>query len=184
MINWTERAKAALAQTGQGGTAKTDETAIYRLLAVSSVATMAVYASSERLSSVLAVPSPAVLEKHDYFIAVTEDSDRWCWPNSPAMNGREIDLFSIRLEQFRSLGVDLDSAEKLSDRLVIRDRDLDNRIVCFECHFLRTGWHCMNSQNAGVCLQYTNSKLPNDFVHQLQRCSGFKSEIGEVNGHR
>ena len=41
MITWAERAKAAISQTGQGGTAKTDETAFSRLLAVSSVPTVA-----------------------------------------------------------------------------------------------------------------------------------------------
>ena len=63
MITWAERAKAAIAQTGQGGTAKTDETAISRLLAVSAVPTVAVPEIPDRLSSVLAVPSPAILEK-------------------------------------------------------------------------------------------------------------------------
>ena len=63
MITWAERAKAAIAQTGQGGTAKTDETAFSRLLAVSSVPTVAAPEIPDRLSSVLAVPSPAILEK-------------------------------------------------------------------------------------------------------------------------
>ena len=63
MINWTERAKAVIAQKGQNGTAKTDETAIARLLAVSAVTTEAVSAKPKRLSTVLAVPSPAILEK-------------------------------------------------------------------------------------------------------------------------
>jgi hypothetical protein len=63
MITWAERAKAAIAQTGQGGTAKTDETAFSRLLSVSSVPTVAAPEIPDRLSSVLAVPSPAILEK-------------------------------------------------------------------------------------------------------------------------
>jgi hypothetical protein len=63
MITWAERAKAAIAQTGQGGTAKTDETAFSRLLSVSSVPTVATPEIPDRLSSVLAVPSPAILEK-------------------------------------------------------------------------------------------------------------------------
>ena len=63
MSSWAARAKAAIPQTGQEGTAKTDETTISRLLAVSAVPTVAVPAMPERLSSVLAVPAPAVLEK-------------------------------------------------------------------------------------------------------------------------
>jgi hypothetical protein len=148
------------------------------------VPAVAVTALPELLSTVLAVPTHAILEKHDASIEVTEDPDRWCWPNSPAMNGREIDLFSIRLEHFRSLGLDLDSAEKLADRLVIRDRDMDGRIVCFECCHLRNGWRCMNWRNAGAWVHHSNSNLHNDFVHQLQRCPGFKPTIGEVNEHK
>ena len=63
MITWAERAKAAIAQTGQGGTAKTDETVVSSLLAVSTVPSAVASPMPERLSSVLAVPSPAILEK-------------------------------------------------------------------------------------------------------------------------
>ncbi len=63
MSSWAVRAKAAISQTGQGGTAKTDETAISRLLAVSAVPTRAKFPAPNQLVSVLAVPSPAVLEK-------------------------------------------------------------------------------------------------------------------------
>lgn len=181
MKSWAERAKAAVAQ--QSSTDKTDESVVPRLLAVSSVAPQKVPLSEKRVSSVLTVSVPAEVEKADSKSAQMEDPDRWCWPNSSAMNGREIGIFSIRLDHFRSLGLDLDSAEKFADRLVIRDRDMDDRIVCFECCYLRNGWHCMNLQNADVSVQNTNTKLPNDFVHQLQRCSGFISAIGEVNEH-
>jgi hypothetical protein len=118
MITWAERAKAAISQTGLSGTAKTDETAVARLLAVSAVATEAVSAMPERLSSVLAVPSPAVLEKHDSSIAVTEDPDRWCWPHSSAMNGVEIDTFAARLHQFTDKGLARNDGEALADKLV------------------------------------------------------------------
>lgn len=181
MTRWAERAKAAIAQ--QGSTAKTDESVFPKLLAVSSVPTKDIPLSEKSVSSVLTVSVPADLKKTNSVSAVTVDPDRWCWPNSPAMNGREIGIFSIRLEHLRSLGLDLDSAEKFADRLVIRDRDMDDRIVCFECCHLRNGWHCMNLQNADVSVQNTNTKLPSDFVHQLQRCSGFISAIGKVNEH-
>ena len=182
MTNWVERAKAAIAQ--QGGTAKTDESIFPELLAVSSVPAKDIPLSEKRVSSVLTVSVPVDVEKNDSISATKGDPDHWCWPNSPAMNGQEISTFLVRLDQFRSIGVDLDSAEKLADRLVIRDRDMDDRIVCFECCHLRNGWLCMNSRNAGVWLHYSNSKLHNDFVHQLQRCPGFKPTIGEVNEHK
>ena len=63
MNSWAARAKAAISQVGLGGTAQTDETAISRLFAVSAVPTVAGYAMPELLSSVLAVPSHAILEK-------------------------------------------------------------------------------------------------------------------------
>ena len=184
MKSWAERAKAAVAQQGSTDkTDKNDESVVHRLLAVSSVAPAEIPLSEKRVSSVLTVSVPAEVEKAHSKSAQMEDIDRWCWPNSSAMNGREIGIFLIRLDHFRSLGLDLDSAEKFADQLVIRDRDMDDRIVCFECCHLRNGWHCMNLQNADVSVQNTNTKLPNDFVHQLQRCSGFISAIGEVNEH-
>lgn len=142
MTRWAERAKAAIAQGG--GTAKSDESVFPKLLTVSSVPTKDIPFSEMSVSSVLTVSVPADLKKTNSISAITQDPDRWCWPNSPAMNGREIGIFSIRLEHLRSLGLDLDSAEKLADRLVIRDRDNDDRIVCFECCNLRNGWLCIN----------------------------------------
>ena len=177
MITWAERAKAAISQKGQNGTAKTDETAAARLLAVSAVATEAVSAKPEQLSSVLAVPSPTVLEKHDSSIAVTEDLDRWCWPHSSAMNGAEIDTFAARLHQFTDKGLSRNDGEALTDKLVLRDRDQDDRRVCLECkHFTGHGagsWRCGNWQAAGVALRSRDAQLPADLVVQLQRCDGF-----------
>ena len=177
MITWAERAKAAITQTGLSSTAKTDETPVARLLAVSSVPTKVVSAKPERLSSVLAVPSPAVLEKHDSSVAVTEDPDRWCWPNSSAMNSAEIDTFTVRLNKFTTKGLACNDGEALADKLVIRDRELDVRRVCLECrHFAGHGaasWRCGNWQAAGIALRSRDAQLPADLVVQLQRCDGF-----------
>ena len=177
MSTWAERAKAAISQTDLGGTAKTDETAISRLLAVSAVPTVAASAMPELLSSVLAVPSPVVLEKHDSFIAVTEDPDRWCWPRSSAINSAEIDTFAARLHQFTDKGLARNDGEVLADRLVLRDRDQDDRRVCLECkHFAGHGagsWRCGNWQAAGVAIRSRDAQLPADLVVQLQRCDGF-----------
>jgi hypothetical protein len=177
MITWAERAKAAISQNGQNGTVKTDETAALRLLTVSAVATEAVSAMPEGLLSVLAVPSPAVLEKHDSSIAVTEDPDRWCWPRSSAMNGAEIETFAARLHQFADKGLSRSDGEALTDKLVLRDRDQDDRRVCLECkHFTGHGagsWRCGNWQAAGIALRSRDAQLPADLVVQLQRCHGF-----------
>ena len=177
MITWAERAKAAISQTGLNGTAKTDETAVSRLLAVSAVPTEAVSSKPAKLSSVLAVPSPAVLEKHDSSIAVTEDPDRWCWPYSSAMNGAEIDTFTARLHSFTDKGLARTHGEAMADKLVLRDREQDDRRICLECkHFAGYGvglWRCGNWQASGVALRSSDAQLPADLVVQLQRCDGF-----------
>jgi hypothetical protein len=167
MITWAERAKAEISQTGRSGTAKTDETAVSRLLAVSAVPTEAVSAKPERLSTVLAVPSPTVFE----------NPDRWCWPHSSAMNGVEIDTFAARLHQFTDKGLARNDGETLADKLVLRDRDQDDRRVCLECkHFAGHGagsWRCGNWQAASVAIRSRDAQLPADLVMQLQRCDGF-----------
>ena len=177
MITWGARAKAAISQTGQGGAAKTDETAISRLLAVSAVPFVAVSAMSGTLSSVLAVPSPTVLEKYDSSVPVTEGPDRWCWPRSSAMNGTEIDTFAARMHKFTDKGLARNDGEVLADRLVRRDREQDDRYVCLECqHFTGHGaesWRCGNWQAAGIALRPRDAQLPADLVVQLQRCDGF-----------
>ena len=181
MITWAERAKAAIAQTGQGGTAKTDETAISRLLAVSSVPTVAAAVMTERLSAVLTVLYPTVLEKHDFSVEVAEDPDRWCWPHSSAMNGTEINTFAARQQKFTRKGLTSKDGESLADRLVLRDRDEDDRRVCLECkHFAGHGpgsWRCGNWQAAGVAVHPRDTRLAADLVVQLQRCDGFAAHL-------
>ena len=177
MITWAERAKAAISQNGQNGTVKTDETAALRFLTVSAVATEAVSAMPEGLSSVLAVASPAVMEKHDSSIAVTQDPDRWCWPHSSAMNGAEIDTFAVRLQKFTAMGLARNDGDALADKLALRDRESDDRRVCLECtYFAGHGagsWRCGNWQAADVAIRSRDAQLPADLVVQLQRCDGF-----------
>ena len=181
MITWAERATAAIAQTGQSGTARTDETAVARLLAVSAVPRVAASSKPERLSSVLTVPSVAVLEKHGSSIGVTEDPDRWCWPHSSAMNGVEIGTFETRLHKFTEKGLARKEGELLADKLVLRDRESDDRRICLECqHFAGHGtgsWRCGNWQAAGVALRSRDAQLSADLVVQLQRCDGFAAHL-------
>ena len=104
------------------------------------------------------------------------DPDRWCYPTTTAMTGREIDLFAPRLARFTDKGVIQIDAEKLADKLVIRDREQDDRRLCLECTHLtgygRTSWRCSNWQRAGVAIRARDNQLPVDLVLQLQRCDG------------
>lgn len=119
--------------------------------------------------------------------------DRCCWPHSDAMNGQEIDTLMERLRLFNDKGFSLDQAERLADKLVIRDRDSDDRRLCLECVHLqgRGRWRCGNSVNADAARE----GLPTELVANLQRCSGFRgtplrahscgSDIGtQLPGHQ
>lgn len=99
------------------------------------------------------------------------DPDRCCWPHSEAMNGREIDTFTARLARFTDKGLSLDDAERLADKLVIRDREGDDRRLCLECAHLHGAgrWRCGNWQRADVA----RDGLARDLVLTLQRCNGF-----------
>jgi hypothetical protein len=118
---------------------------------------------------------------------VTEppNPDRLCWPHSSAMTGREIATFEARLHLFGSRGLDLKQAEAMADRLVLRDRELDDRRLCMECQHLQaqSAYHgrswpelrCGNWKASGLSISVRQAGMSRDFAHQLQRCSGFKT---------
>ena len=112
------------------------------------------------------------------------DRDRWCWPNSTAMNTAEIDTFTARLDDFTRRGLAFDDAEKLADKLVLRDRDLDDRRLCPECQHLHgnrpSAWRCGNWKQAGIAVRASDAQLSAALVHQLQRCDGFTAQHTEA----
>jgi hypothetical protein len=89
------------------------------------------------------------------------------------MNTAEIDRFTARLARFADRGVIQDDAECLADRLVIRDREQDDRAICLECAHLHRAGRCGNWQRAGVAIRAWDAQLGPDFVRLLQRCDGF-----------
>ena len=96
------------------------------------------------------------------------DSDRWCWPHSDAMTGAEIDRMVLRIERFVVRGLNLSDADALADKLVIRDRDGDERRTCLECANLSRR-RCGQWQQAGI----GGPEVSVDLVGLLQRCAGF-----------
>ena len=101
--------------------------------------------------------------------------DRYCWPNSSAMNSGEIVKFKSRLEIFQAKGLDELNAEALADKLVLRDRDSDDRKVCYECRYMKgiSSLRCENWKLAGIAMKSSDSFLGKDFAMMLQRCQGF-----------
>ena len=141
--------------------------------------------TTKRVSVVFVAPGMAPMQKTGGDSPAANDPapdpDRWAWPHSQAMTGREIDTFTARLVRFTDKGLSIEDAEALADKLVTRDRESDDRRLCLECVHLAGhapgSWGCGNWQRAGVVVQARDAQLSGALVHWLQRCDGFK-EIG------
>ena len=153
----------------------------FATLTVTTTATV----SPDRLSSVASVASVSVAivpkqAANDPASGMT-DPDRWCWPHSAAMTGAEIDTLTARLARFTDKGLSLVESEALADKLVMRDRESDDRRLCLECVYLAGhgagAIRCTNWRRAGVAIKARDAKLSGAQVHRLQRCDGLK-EIG------
>ena len=96
--------------------------------------------------------------------------DRWCWPKCPAMNGQEIALFNKRNNLFLARG--WGAAEAVADRLVRRDRESDDRVVCLECVHYMKRW-CANAKAAELSPTKSSTQIATDLIPLLQRCPGF-----------
>lgn len=96
--------------------------------------------------------------------------DRWCWPNGPAMNGQEIAVLNMRNNLFLALG--WDAAEAVADRMVRRDRESDDRVVCLECVHYTRQW-CANANAAELSPNKSSTQIATDLITLLQRCPGF-----------
>jgi hypothetical protein len=112
--------------------------------------------------------------------AVWSDPGRWCWPRSSAMTGREIDSMVERTILFNRRGLTALGSELQADRLVKRDRDLDDRRMCLECYHMKghreEAMRCTNWQRAGVAMRANDAQLSGAMVWQLQRCDGFTEQ--------
>ncbi len=152
--------------------------------------------TSDNPAGVTAQPAPALGCTHETPVtppssrpdAVSDalfDPDRGCWPASGAMNTGEIDAMIGRIEQFTEQGLASDEAEQLADRLVVRDREQDDRRSCFECAHLmgsRAVRRCSNCRTAGIALRRSDARIGRDFGLLLQRCDGFADPSSQQEG--
>ena len=102
--------------------------------------------------------------------------DKYCWPFSSAMNSGEVTKFIAREERFKVKGILPEVAEATADKLVIRDREKDDRRLCLECKHLNgyTTLRCNNWKKAGICNSSEGAFVSSDFAILLQRCFGFE----------
>ena len=144
------------------------------LPSVASVATVSVAIAQKQAAN-----DPAqVLAMVSSTAAVIDDPDRWAWPHSQAMTGREIDTLTARLHHFARRGLAEPDAERMADKLVTRDREADARRVCLECTHLAGhagAWRCRNWQQTAIASKARDAQLPAALVIQPQRCDGFKA---------
>ena len=86
------------------------------------------------------------------------------------MNTAEIDTCMALLVRFTNYDVIQSDAESL----LIRDRKKDDRAFCLLCAHLQRGSRCDNGQPSRVAIRVKYANLLNEFMHQIQRCDGFK----------
>jgi hypothetical protein len=168
MSNWLLLAKTHFQQGSQEVTPKTTETPLLGVLVAPVVRIFEEKGCSANDGLVGTTTASAV---------AIPDLDRWCWPNGTAINGVEIATFMARLARFSAKGLTFDDGEALADKLLIRDREPDERGSCLECANLAGigSWHCLNWRQAGVAIKAIDATLPADLVCLLQRCVGFRA---------
>ena len=96
------------------------------------------------------------------------------------MNTTEMRTFTARLSCFTDRGLIVPFAESVADKLVIRDREVDDRQLCLECHCLAgtTGsWRCGNWKQAEIATRAVDARLANEEVTLPRRCAGFDGQL-------
>jgi hypothetical protein len=96
--------------------------------------------------------------------------------HQPAWNDAEIALFVKRVGLLLRHGAGSDRADALAERLVLRDRDDDDRRMCLECAELAVSGRCLaagRGEIAGV-----DGKME-PVVNVLMRCPAFLPALGE-----
>lgn len=88
-------------------------------------------------------------------------------------SGAEIGVFTAMADRFIHMGCSTCESERLAERLILRNRQHDDRRLCLECAHLQGWgrWRCGNWLAANVA----RDQQANDLVSVLQRCGGFKA---------
>lgn len=98
-------------------------------------------------------------------------------PEAARLTKAEGDTFAARLAIFTDKGVNLEDAERLAEKLVIRDREGDDRRLCLECSYYGS---------SGRCVAAATGRLPGVSARLepvptlLQRCDAFGLRKGLV----
>jgi hypothetical protein len=90
-----------------------------------------------------------------------------------AWSADDIERFLDRRTRLLRWGWAEPEAERLAERLVIRDREADPRVSCTDCKHYRVGL-CGNHRRAGL----QAPDVGRDLAALLQRCPGFNSSEG------
>ena len=118
-------------------------------------------ARAEMRADILSYPP----HQREALMATLEDSLR---AEKPRFKTRQEEA---RFTQRMNLFFGRVDAKELAQRLMIRDREQDDRRLCLECRHFRPHWlECNNFEWAG----FTQPKLGSNWVSQLQRCLGFE----------
>lgn len=104
-------------------------------------------------------------------------ADRWCWPNSGAMNTAELNAFVARRDRLLRWGYGESEADDLAERLTLRDRQEDDRRMCLECSNLGDMGRCI-AASTGRLVGADRRLEPVRTI--LQRCEAFGLRKGLV----
>lgn len=147
MGKWAARLAEKTAAPPNGGTDKTDKRGLVSVLAV----TPEGGARDSRPE-----PMPAATPG-------APDLSEVAWTDG------DIAAFLARRARLMRWGWPEAEAERLAERLVIRDREADARVSCADCRHYRPG-RCANHAGAGLSAPEVGREL----AALLQRCPGFK----------
>ena len=148
MGRWSTRYAEKLAAPPQEGTDKTVKRGVLSVLAVTP------QGGTDVFSAVPAAPTAHTATARHLAQVAWTDAD--------------IARFLDRRARLLRWGWAEPEAEKLAERLVKRDRDLDDRMTCTECAYYRPG-RCGNHRRAGL----HSGEVGRGLASMLQRCPGF-----------